>query len=103
MDCVTRSTRLCIDGDARRGLRDEGRPTFLVPHGPRRASDHGDAMAGDSAVDRVLLTLEALTDNRDGVSVTELAALLEISKAQMHRTLTTMAARGYVAQDPLTE
>jgi IclR family acetate operon transcriptional repressor len=61
------------------------------------------AMAGDSAVDRVLLILEALTESRVGVSVTELASELEISKAQVHRTLTSMVARGYVAQDPLTE
>jgi IclR family acetate operon transcriptional repressor len=59
--------------------------------------------AGDRAVERVLVILEALTDNLTGVSITELATQLEISKAQVHRVLTSMVARGYVSQDPLSE
>src|SRR4051794_37759818 len=60
-------------------------------------------VAGDRAGERGLLILEALTDDLTGISVTELATRLEISKAQVHRVLTSMVTRGYVSQDPLSE
>jgi IclR family transcriptional regulator, acetate operon repressor len=56
-----------------------------------------------TAVDRCLSIVEALVDESAGVSLVDLAARLEMPNSAIHRTLATLAARGYVRQDPATQ
>ncbi len=56
-----------------------------------------------TAVDRCLSIVEALADESAGVSLVDLAARLEMPNSAIHRTLATLAARGYVRQDPATQ
>lgn len=56
-----------------------------------------------TAVDRCLSVVEALIDEGDGLSLVDLAARLEMPNSAVHRTLSTLASRGYVRQDPATQ
>ena len=56
-----------------------------------------------TAVDRCLSVVEALVDESAGVSLVDLAARLEMPNSAIHRTLATLASRGYVRQDPATQ
>ena len=56
-----------------------------------------------TAVDRCLSVVEALIDESAGVSLVDLAARLEMPNSAIHRTLATLASRGYVRQDPATQ
>ena len=56
-----------------------------------------------TAVDRCLSVVEALIEESAGVSLVDLAARLEMPNSAVHRTLATLAARGYVRQDPATQ
>lgn len=56
-----------------------------------------------STVDRCLALVEALAGLPDGASLGSLAELVELPKSAAHRLLQTLAARGYVTQDPHTQ
>ena len=56
-----------------------------------------------TAVDRCLSVMEALIDESGGVTLVDLAARLEMPNSAIHRTLATLASRGYVRQDPATQ
>lgn len=56
-----------------------------------------------TAVERCLSVVEALVDESAGVSLVDLAARLDMPNSAIHRTLATLAARGYVRQDPATQ
>lgn len=59
--------------------------------------------AGINAITRALVVLEALADEPQGLSVTELSALLRINKGLTHRVLSSLAERDYIAKDDLTQ
>ncbi|WP_150274696.1 IclR family transcriptional regulator [Paenibacillus tepidiphilus] len=52
---------------------------------------------------RMLLLLECFTDLRPEWGVTELSEELDCYKSVIHRMLTTLEARGYVTQNPVTK
>jgi DNA-binding IclR family transcriptional regulator len=52
---------------------------------------------------RALTVVEALAEYPAGVTVTQLAAGLQLPKSSVFRVLYTFAQLGYVQQDPLTE
>ncbi len=54
-------------------------------------------------VDRSLAVLEALTQHPRGASLGTLAAALGIGKSAVHRLLQTLAERGYVRQDTVSQ
>ncbi|MDT0165994.1 IclR family transcriptional regulator [Actinotalea sp. AC32] len=68
----------------------------------------GQATAGSSgspveAVDRALLVLQALAPaGPRGTGLAELASALGLNKATLHRVLSALRYRGFVAQDPTT-
>lgn len=57
----------------------------------------------NTAVERCLSIVEALVDESAGVSLVDLAARLDMPNSAIHRTLATLASRGYVRQDPATQ
>lgn len=55
------------------------------------------------SVDRALTILEILKDSGEGIGVTELGGRVGLHKSTVYRLLATLARRGYVEQDPVTE
>lgn len=55
------------------------------------------------SVDRALIILSILQQSEEPLGVTEIGAQIGIHKSSVYRTLTTLARRGYVQQDPRTE
>jgi DNA-binding IclR family transcriptional regulator len=53
-------------------------------------------------IERTLDALEMLSERPQGIGVHELAATLGVSSPSAHRLLSTLHARGYARQDPLT-
>lgn len=56
-----------------------------------------------AAIDRCLTILEALAGQREPVELTDLAARLDMPASTVHRTLTTLADRGWVTQPSDTQ
>jgi IclR family transcriptional regulator, acetate operon repressor len=56
-----------------------------------------------NAIDRCVSLIEALVEESAGLSLVDLAARLEMPNSAVHRTLATLALRGYVRQDPATQ
>ena len=59
-------------------------------------------MLSDSAVrsvQRALDILELLADGRQGLTLTEFAARLDVPKSSVHALLHTLRRRGYISQD----
>jgi IclR family acetate operon transcriptional repressor len=56
-----------------------------------------------NAVDRCVSLIEALVEESGGLSLVDLAARLEMPNSAVHRTLATLASRGYVRQDAATQ
>ncbi|MFH5823844.1 IclR family transcriptional regulator [Georgenia sp. AZ-5] len=54
------------------------------------------------SVDQALAVLEQLAAAPEPQTLTSLSRQFGVSKATMHRLLTTLRARGYVVQDPIT-
>ena len=54
-------------------------------------------------VDRALALIEALADRPDGAPLGALADVLDLPKSALHRLLQSLALRGYVVQNPLTQ
>jgi len=54
-------------------------------------------------VDRALALLELLADRPEGASLGALAEAAEVPKSAVHRLLSSLALRGYVLQDLLTQ
>lgn len=54
---------------------------------------------GVQSINRAFQILEALAENRRGMSITELVALLGLNKSTVHRILNAMLALGYVTKD----
>lgn len=54
-------------------------------------------------VDRALNALEVLSQNMDGLSVTELAETLGIPASSTHRILTSLKANHFIVQDEHTK
>lgn len=54
-------------------------------------------------VDRSLALLEALAQHPEGASLGALAGALGLGKSALHRLLQTLAARGYVHQDAISQ
>lgn len=55
------------------------------------------------SVDRALIMLNILQQSKEPLGVTEIGARMGLHKSSVYRTLTTLARRGYVQQDPRTE
>ncbi|HEU4963377.1 MAG TPA: IclR family transcriptional regulator [Bacilli bacterium] len=55
------------------------------------------------SVDRALLIIDLLAEHRDGLGITELGSLLGVAKSTAHRLISSLKAKGYVKQDPVTE
>jgi DNA-binding IclR family transcriptional regulator len=55
------------------------------------------------AIDRCLSLLEALSNAPGGAYLADLAATLDLPQSATHRMLSTLAARGFVRQDPVTQ
>ncbi len=55
------------------------------------------------SVDRALIMLNILQQSKEPLGVTEIGAQMGLHKSSVYRTLTTLARRGYVQQDPRTE
>lgn len=51
------------------------------------------------AVERCVAIVESLAGERDGLELGAIAARLDLPKSAVHRTLSTLAARGWVAQE----
>lgn len=56
-----------------------------------------------AAVDRCIRLIETLADTPSGLSLSELASRLTLPKSAVHRMLATLADRGYVEQEPVTQ
>ena len=56
-----------------------------------------------AAIDRCLSLIEALVERPDGLALGDLATSLGLPNSAVHRTLSTLAQRGYVRQDPVTQ
>ena len=56
-----------------------------------------------AAVDRCLTLIEVLAGEPDGLDLGAIAERIGIPASATHRTLSTLLARGYVAQDPATQ
>src|SRR5579875_3438192 len=56
-----------------------------------------------AAVDRCLALIETLAQEAEGLSLGDIAARLDMPKSATHRMLATLAAHGYVTQDPATQ
>ncbi|MDF2809635.1 MAG: IclR family transcriptional regulator [Microvirga sp.] len=54
-------------------------------------------------LDRALKTLELMSTEMEGISVTEIAERVSLPKSGAHRLLADLVRLGYVRQDPLTE
>ncbi|UOF90262.1 IclR family transcriptional regulator [Fodinisporobacter ferrooxydans] len=54
------------------------------------------------SVDKACMLMEIISDYEDGVGITELAEKVGMYKSTVHRLLNTLAARGYIEQDPGT-
>lgn len=52
------------------------------------------------SADRVLQVFELLTENPDGLLLAEIQRALDLPKSSAHSLVSTMAARGFVQQDP---
>jgi IclR family transcriptional regulator, KDG regulon repressor len=65
----------------------------------------GSSGSGDGilAVDLTFRIVEALAGSPPGLGVTELARLLNATKARIYRHLVTLSRSGFVAQNPVTE
>jgi DNA-binding IclR family transcriptional regulator len=75
--------------------------TRAKPRSANRASAGGRPNTSHT-IERTLDALELLADRREGVGVGELATALGVSSPSAHRLLSTLHARGYARQDPLT-
>ena len=89
---VNRLFRNCESGSAERLQKAEMGRTSLE-----------NGQIGISAIDRALIVLEALADAPQGLSVTDLSAMLQINKGLTHRILTSLAHREYVYKDENTQ
>lgn len=56
-----------------------------------------------NSLDRALRMLEVLGDSENNIGVTELGQKLDVDKSTAYRLLATLAARGYVEQEPETK
>ena len=56
-----------------------------------------------TAVDRCIGLIEVLVEASAGLSLVDLAGRLEMPNSAVHRTLATLASRGFVRQDPATQ
>ena len=56
-----------------------------------------------NSLDRALRILEILGDSDNNIGVTELGRKLEVDKSTAYRLLATLAARGYIEQEPETK
>ena len=54
------------------------------------------------SVDQALAVMEFLASADEPQALTSLSQRFGVSKATMHRTLSTLRARGYVIRDPIT-
>ena len=50
------------------------------------------------SIDRALDIIEVLSDENEGLGVTEIAARIGLHKSTAHRIITTMANRGYISK-----
>lgn len=57
----------------------------------------------NSALDKALAVLEALTEQRQGVGLPDLAVRLNLARQTVHRILGQLEAAGLVTRDPLRE
>lgn len=80
---------------------------YIVPEGDRRLADDKPItiQAVDRALDVLLLFAEgsgqAYEEGR-GLGVTQIAERLDLAKSTVHRILSTLEARGFCRQDPVT-
>src|SRR5579875_2337425 len=65
--------------------------------------DRDDILKMVAAVDRCLALIETLAQEAEGLSLGDIAARLDMPKSATHRMLATLAAHGYVTQDPATQ
>lgn len=55
------------------------------------------------SVDRALTIISLVSQNKDGLGVTELASHLELNKSSIFRLLATLVSHGYIEQDSETK
>ena len=58
---------------------------------------------GVQSINRAFQILEALEENRKGLSIAELVELLHLNKSTIHRILQTLVTWGYVSKDDRTK
>lgn len=54
------------------------------------------------SVDRALTILELLSENKDGLGITEISSKIDLHKSTVHRLLGTLIYKGFVIQDAST-
>jgi DNA-binding IclR family transcriptional regulator len=69
---------------------------------PSTTEDRAGRPSAVQTVERTLDALEILAERGDSLGVGELADALGVSDASAHRVLSTLHARGYARQDPVT-
>lgn len=55
------------------------------------------------SVDRALRIITYVSQKKEGMGVTELASLLDLNKSSIFKLLSTLAAHGFIEQDPETK